>query len=64
LVNNGVDQDRIIKIISYGFSEPLNKDDYFDPRNRRINIIIQNIEEKMNIEENTNTEEMDKASSH
>ena len=58
LVNNGVDQDRIIKIISYGFSEPINKDDYFDPRNRRINIIIQNIEEK------TNTEGMAKASSH
>ena len=64
LVNNGVDQDRIIKIISYGFSEPLNKDDYFDPRNRRINIIIQNNEEPMNIEQKTNTEGMAKASSH
>ena len=58
LVNNGVDQNRIIKIIAYGFSEPINKEDYFDPRNRRINIIIQNIEEKMN------TEGMAKASSH
>ena len=64
LVNNGVDQNRIIKIISYGFSEPINKEDYFDPRNRRINIIIQNIEEQMNIEEKTNTEGMAKASSH
>ena len=64
LVNNGVDQDRIIKIIAYGFSEPINKDDYFDPRNRRINIIIQNNEEPMNIEQKTNTEGMAKASSH
>ena len=64
LVNNGVDQNRIIKIIAYGFSEPINKEDYFDPKNRRINIIIQNIEEQMNLEEKANTEGMAKASSH
>ena len=64
LVNNGVDQNRIIKIIAYGFSEPINKEDYFDPKNRRINIIIQNIEEQMNIEEKANTGGTAKASSH
>ena len=64
LVNNGVDQERISRIVSYGFSQPVNKDDYFDPRNRRINIIILNTDEQMSVEEKANIEGVDKASSH
>ena len=58
LVNNGIDENRLSRIVAYGFSEPINRNDFFDPRNRRINIIIQNID---NIEENkTKTKEEEK----
>ena len=64
LVKNGVDETRINRIIAYGFSEPLNEDDFFDPRNRRINIIIQNIVKKQDIEDRTNGEGMADPASH
>ena len=58
LVNNGVDETRISRIIAYGFSEPINKNDFFDPRNRRINIIIQNTENEQKTEKAANSEEI------
>ena len=46
LMKNGVEAKRIKRIIAYGPSEPVNPDDIFDPKNRRINIILLNEEEK------------------
>ena len=46
LMKNGVEAKRIKRIIAYGPSEPVNSDDIFDPKNRRINIILLNEEEK------------------
>ncbi|MZH05653.1 MAG: response regulator [Nitrospinae bacterium] len=46
LMKNGVDSKRLKRIVAYGHSEPMNPDDHFDPRNRRINIILLNDENK------------------
>ena len=46
LMKNGVEAKRIKRIIAYGPSEPVNPDNIFDPKNRRINIILLNEEEK------------------
>ena len=40
LVSHGMLSPRVRRIIAYGGTEPLNKDDYFNPSNRRISIII------------------------
>jgi chemotaxis protein MotB len=42
LIKNGVLSNRVKRIVAYGSSEPLIKDDYMAPKNRRINIIIIN----------------------
>ena len=66
LVNNGVDENRLSRIVAYGFSEPINQDDFFDPRNRRINIIIQNtdsLKKNENKQKNENTMK-EKGNSH
>ena len=52
LMKNGVEAKRIKRIIAYGPSEPVNPDDIFDPKNRRINIILLNQEEKNPEEKN------------
>ncbi|MZG31484.1 MAG: response regulator [Nitrospinae bacterium] len=44
LMKNGVDSKRLKRIVAYGHSEPINPDDHFDPKNRRINIILLNDE--------------------
>ena len=46
LMKNGVEAKRIKRIIAYGPSEPVYSDDIFGPKNRRINIILLNEEEK------------------
>ncbi len=63
LMKNGVEAKRIKRIIAYGPSEPANPDDIFDPKNRRINIILLNQEEK-NLEEKSPGEKNLKKSSH
>jgi chemotaxis protein MotB len=42
LIKNGVLPNRIKRVVAYGPSEPLIKDDYVNPKNRRINIIVMN----------------------
>jgi len=54
LMKNGVEAKRIKRIIAYGPSEPVNPDDIFDPKNRRINIILLNQEEKNQEEKSPN----------
>ena len=40
LVENGLNENRIRRIVAYGYSEPLNPENPLDPKNRRINIVI------------------------
>jgi chemotaxis protein MotB len=40
LVNHGMIASRVRRVIAYGGTEPLVPDDYFNPSNRRISIII------------------------
>ena len=63
LMKNGVEAKRIKRIIAYGPSEPANPDNIFDPKNRRINIILLNQEEK-NQDEKNQDEKNPKKSSH
>jgi len=60
LMKNGVEGNRIKRIVAYGHAEPMNRDNLFDPRNRRINIILSN-QEQENLEkessEKKNTKE-------
>jgi len=42
LERNGIDPDRIARVVGYADQEPLIKDDPYDPRNRRISIILLN----------------------
>ena len=42
LTKNGILPHRIKRIVAYGPSEPIIKDDHLNPRNRRINIIVLN----------------------
>jgi len=42
LIKNGVLPNRIKRVVAYGPSEPLINDDYGNPKNRRINIIVMN----------------------
>jgi chemotaxis protein MotB len=40
LENNGLNPDRIIRVVGYASKEPLIKDNPYDPRNRRISIML------------------------
>ena len=62
LMKNGVEAKRIKRIIAYGPSEPANPDDIFDPKNRRINIILLNQEEKSPEEKKPEEKKPDKNS--
>ncbi|MZG31445.1 MAG: OmpA family protein [Nitrospinae bacterium] len=50
LMKNGVDSKRLKRIVAYGHSEPINPEDHYDPRNRRINIILLNDENDKTLE--------------
>jgi chemotaxis protein MotB len=40
LENNGLNPDRIVRVSGHAATEPLIKDDPYDPRNRRISILL------------------------
>ncbi len=41
LIKNGIDSVKIVKVVSLANTLPLNKDDPYDPINRRVSILIQ-----------------------
>ena len=57
LFKNGVDQNRLVRIVGYGSAEPMNPDNALDPKNRRINIIVLNPKDDENEVNNVNEAE-------
>jgi len=47
LIENGIDITKIVKVVSFADNMPLNKDNPFDPLNRRVSILI---DKKENLE--------------
>jgi chemotaxis protein MotB len=42
LISGGMSQDRVLRVIGLADTNPFNPDDAFDPRNRRISILVLN----------------------
>jgi chemotaxis protein MotB len=48
LSNNGIEKHRFLKVIGYGASKPLLKNDINNSKNRRINITVLSLDNKLN----------------
>ena len=64
LVSHGMIAARIRRIIAYGGTEPLIPDDYFNPSNRRISIILITDEIADVYKENTSPKNSEESAQH
>jgi len=64
LVRHGVLPPRVRRVVAYAGTEPLIKDDYFNPSNRRISIIILTEDIADIYKENIPSENNEKSNQH